>query len=119
MSKPRYRDSSRARRICIDHYGTRDALGVYMLCAAPKDERKPEGPKCGARIDPVRKPKGWQADHYPIKWTDGGEDKPENLRPICEACWPKVNGDDWTEISHGKRMSDKHNGDRQSKGWRW
>lgn len=117
MSK-RYRDSSRARRICIETWRHKDRQGWYMLCQAPIDAFKPNGPKCEARIDPVHKPKSWQADHYPIKWTDGGEDKPENLRPICEVCWPSVNADDWTEISHGKRMGDKHFGVKQSKGWR-
>lgn len=108
MSK-RYRDSSRARRICIDTYGHKDDLGVYMVC---------QGPKCGARIDPVRKPGSWQADHYPIKWTDGGEDKPENLRPLCEDCFQKINPEDWKTISHGKRMGDKHFGVKVKRGWR-
>lgn len=108
MTKPRQRSSVRARRVCFDTHRKQDAQGIYMLCAG-----------CGARIDPVRKPQSWQADHYPIKWTDGGEDSAENLRPICDVCWPKINGDDWKEISHGKRMGSRHFGlDEKRSRWR-
>lgn len=107
MSK-RHRDSVRARRVCFDAHRKQDAMGAYMVCA-----------ECGGRIDPVRKPKSWQADHYPIKWTDGGEDVPENLRPLCDVCFPVINADDWQDISHGKRVANKHFGlDRKGRGWR-
>lgn len=99
MSKPRRRDSVRARRVCFDTHRKHDDLGHFMLCAI-----------CGGRIDPVRKPSSWQADHWPIKWVHGGEDVPENLRPLCDVCFPKVNPEDWKEISHGKRMGAKHFG---------
>lgn len=55
----RYRNSTRARRVCWDTHRQHDAMGHFMACA---------GPGCGKRIDPVRsKPDDWQADHYPIK----------------------------------------------------
>lgn len=104
----RHRDSTRARRVCFDANRRHDAMGVHMLCAT-----------CGGRIDPVRKKNSWQADHYPIKWCDGGDDTPENLRPLCEICFEVVNPQDWKDISHGKRASNKHFGlGREGKGWR-
>ena len=104
----RHRDSTRARRVCFDAHRRQDAMGVYMLCGA-----------CGGRIDPVRKPKEWQADHYPIKWVDGGEDTTENLRPLCDVCFQKINPEDWKATSHGKRVGQRHFGlERKSAWWR-
>ncbi len=106
----RHRNSAQARRICWDANRKQDHLGHYMIC---------QGPDCGARIDPVRKgADAWQADHYPVKWTDGGEDVPDNLRPLCRDCFEKINPEDWKQISKGKRMGSKHFSMKDRRPWR-
>ena len=107
MSNPRRRDSVKARRICFDTHRQYDALGHFMICHV-----------CGGRIDAVRKPNDWTADHYPVRWSEGGEDTAENLHPLCVVCAEKKDPDDTREIAHGKRMGNKHFGLERRKPWR-
>lgn len=98
--------SEACRRMCLDTHLQQDKLGWFMTCHV-----------CGGRIDAVRKPKTWQADHWPKPVAVGGEDLPENLQPLCIVCATSKNAEDWRNIAHGRRASDKHFGVKQSKGW--
>lgn len=95
------------RRICMETHMQQDRLGHYMLCHV-----------CGGRIDPVKKPKSWQADHHPVPVANGGKDEADNLKPLCIVCATTKNADDWRNIAHSRRMSDKHFGVKERKGWR-
>jgi hypothetical protein len=103
----RNRNSTKCRAICITTHMVKDKQGHYMPCHV-----------CEARIDPVKKPGDWQADHYPIAWANDGPDTAENLWPICRLCFEKKNPEDTSFIAHGKRMGSRHFGVRESKGWR-
>jgi len=103
----RNRNSSKCRGICIATHMIKDAMGHFMPCHV-----------CGGRIDPVRKPSDWQADHHPIAWANDGPDTPENLWPICRVCFEEKNPDDTSFVAKGKRMGSKHFGVKEKKGWR-
>lgn len=105
----RRRNSAKCRRIVIEHHSFTNPAGRLVL-------------RChvgGEIIDVVKEPKRWEADHI-RRWSEGGEDTPENLRPLCSDCAAKKNPADTRDIAHGKRYGDKHLGVRVSKGWsRW
>lgn len=104
------RDSVRARRICFDTHKQRDEMGVFLRCY-----------RCDRRIDPVRQSKDWRADHHPKRWADGGEDTPDNLKPICIWCDSGSDGkaaQDTREVAKRKRISEKHFGIRRKTGFR-
>lgn len=95
------------RRICLDTHLKQDKLGWFMSCHC-----------CGGRIDAVRKPTSWQADHSPIPVANNGPDTADNLKPLCIVCATTKNADDWRNIAHGRRMADKHFGVKEQKRWR-
>ena len=102
------RNSKKSREICLStHSKTNKRGGIFMVCHC-----------CGGRIDAVRKPKTWQADHHPIPVANDGPDTPENIKPLCIVCATTKNADDWRNIAHGRRMADKHFGVKEKKGWR-
>lgn len=92
------RDSTRARRICFDAHKFTGPLGrPIMRCHL-----------CKGFIDPVRDK--WRADHI-RRYAEGGEDTPENLHPIHEACDVEFKApNDTREVAKGKRMGNKHFG---------
>jgi hypothetical protein len=104
------RDSVRARRICFDTHRQQDKMGVFLRCAL-----------CLRRIDPVRRSRDWRADHYPTRFADGGEDTPENLRPICIWCDSGTDGkaaQDTREVAKRKRISGRHFGLKPKRPWK-
>jgi hypothetical protein len=105
----RQRDSVKARRVCFERYSSRDKLGVFLVCAV-----------CHVRVDPVRKPGSWRADHYPIRWSQGGTDTADNLRVICLTCDAGPGGkaaEDTSQVAKAKRCFEKHVGIRRKKGF--
>jgi hypothetical protein len=103
------RDSVEARRVCFLTHKRQDSLGIFLVCH-----------RGGCRIDPVRKPGSWRADHYPIRWADGGTNAPENLWPICLICDCGTDGkaaQDTREVAKNKRCFEKHVGIRRKKGF--
>lgn len=95
------RDSTRARRICLATHIKRDAAGEFMICHC-----------CKTRFDPKRD--AWRADHWPIRWADGGKDEPGNLWPILERCDRETKArQDTREVAKGKRIVEKRYGVRR------
>ena len=106
MTRPR--DSTRARRICVDAHKWVGPLGRWFLTCH----------RCRSAIDLVRSPDGWRADHI-RRFAEGGEDTAKNLLPICLACDAGIGGkaaDDTSEVAKGKRVRDRHLGIRRRKG---
>lgn len=100
------RNSTRARRICFDAHKRQDAMGIHLICH-----------HCKGRIDVVRRPNDWRADHIK-RFAEGGEDTPENLWPICLNCDGGAGGKaakDTKEVAKGKRVRDKTFGIKKSK----
>ena len=96
MSK--YRDSTKARRICFDAHRFTGPLGrPVMKCHY-----------CDSLIDPIRDQ--WRADHI-RRHAEGGEDTAENLWPIHLTCDVQHKApNDTREVAKGKRASNKHFG---------
>lgn len=91
----RRRDSVKARRICFETHKWANEAGQWRLTCHLN----------GCVIEPIRT-ESWRADHI-RRWAEGGEDTPENLRPICTVCdvtekAPK----DTREVAKGKRVRD-------------
>ena len=99
--------SDACRRMCLDTHLQQDKLGWFLTCHV-----------CKGRIDAVRKPKSWEADHHPVPVANGGKDEPDNIAPLCIVCASVKNPQDWRSIAHGRRMADKHFGVKERKGWR-
>jgi hypothetical protein len=103
------RNSEKARRICVDTHAWVNLLGrLCMTCHV-----------CGTTIDLVHKKPKWRADHIK-RHAEGGKETPDNLWPICIDCDAGEGGkaaDDTKTVAHGKRMSDRHLGIKQSRGW--
>jgi hypothetical protein len=80
--------------------GTCEAMGlVYGL--AP-------GSRCHAPLA-----KGVEFDHYPIRASDGGPATLENCVAVCLTCHRvKTRTFDIPEAAKGKRVRDRHTGDR-------
>ena len=97
------RNSTRARRICVDTHKRQDAMGLYMICHV-----------CKSRLNLTPPTTEFHADHI-RRYAEGGEDTPENLWPICIPCHKPKSAKDTTEVAKGKRYSEKHYGIRQSK----
>lgn len=105
----KFRDSPRARRVCVDAHSYFNPAGRKVMdCHV-----------CKAVIDLVKdKPDTWRADHIK-RHAEGGEDTAENLWPICIDCDTGPDGkaaQDTRIVAHGKRMSDRHYGIKQ-RGW--
>jgi hypothetical protein len=91
----RRRDSVKARRICFEAHKWQNEAGQWRLTCHHK--------KCV--IDPIRRDR-WRADHI-RRWAEGGEDTPENLRPICVHCDVTEKAPhDTREVAKGKRVRD-------------
>lgn len=91
----RKRDSVRARRIVFDTHRWQDASGKWRLTCHLK----------GCIIDPIIRT-SWRADHI-RRFAEGGEDTPENLRPICTVCDQTEKAPhDTSEVAKGKRVRD-------------
>lgn len=91
----RHRDSVKARRIVYETQRWLNAAGQWRLTCHHK----------GCIIDPIRK-NAWRADHI-RRWAEGGEDTPENLRPICVNCDVTEKAPhDTSEVAKGKRVRD-------------
>jgi hypothetical protein len=97
------RNSSKARRICVDTHAWINPLGRKCLTCHV----------CGCVIDLVAtKPEHWRADHIE-RHAEGGRETAENLWPICIDCDSGTDGkaaDDTRAVAKGKRMADRHDG---------
>jgi hypothetical protein len=104
------RNSTRARRICVDTHAWFNLLGRKCLTCHV----------CGSTIDLVAtKPHEWRADHI-RRHAEGGEETAENLWPICIGCDTGSDGkaaDDTRAVAKGKRVADKADGVRVKKPW--
>jgi hypothetical protein len=91
----RRRDSVKARRIVFEHHKWANDAGQWRLTCHMN----------GCVIDPTRR-NSWRADHI-RRWAEGGEDTPENLRPICTTCDVTEKApNDTREVAKGKRIRD-------------
>ena len=105
MAADRHRNSTRARRICLETHRKVDAFGPYMLCRCGRELR----PDCGQIIHPA-KGETWRA-HHNIPWAEGGEDTPENLYPILTACDVETTApEDTARIAKNHRIRDRRDG---------
>lgn len=103
------RNSTKARRICIDTHAWFNLLGrKCMTCHV-----------CGGTIDLVAGKPEWRADHV-RRHAEGGLETAANIWPICVPCDTGPDGkaaDDTRAVAKGKRMGDKHFGARVKRGF--
>ena len=108
MTRPR--NSTKARRICFDtHRQTDEAGRAYMICQCGQGRR----PDCGQIIYPAKDE--WRADHGISRWSEGGEDTPENLFPVLAKCDRETKApEDARQIAKNKRIHNRHFGIKKS-----
>lgn len=92
------------RTNCFSHWRREDEQGVYLDCYL-----------CGGKIRPQRGEK-WEAEHV-VRRSVGGSDDPSNVRPAHKDCHAPKTKVDISENAKGKRVSAKHFGIVEKKGW--
>lgn len=105
MSAPR--NSTKARRICVDTHVWFNLLGRKCLTCHV----------CKGTIEIWCKPWAWRADHIK-RHAEGGQETAENLWPICTGCDAGKDGkaaEDTRTVAKGKRIADKADGVRRTK----
>lgn len=103
------RNSTKARRICVDTHAWFNLLGRKCLTCHV----------CSRTIELLKEPQGWRADHIK-RHAEGGGETAENLWPICLDCDTGTDGkaaDDTRAVAKGKRMADKHDGVKVKRPW--
>lgn len=101
------RDSTKARRICVETHAWHNLLGRKCLSCHV----------CGDVIDLHKDPTKWRADHI-RRHAEGGTETAENLWPICLDCDTGKDGkaaNDTKEVAKGKRVGEKHYGIKRPK----
>ena len=105
------RNSTKARRICVDTHAWFNNLGRKCLTCHV----------CKGTIDLVAtKPDQWRADHV-IRHAEGGKETASNLFPICITCDTGTEGkaaEDTRTVAKGKRNADRHFGITRGTGFR-
>lgn len=94
---------AKARRECFHAHKNEDAQGTFLICHL-----------CLGRINPAIDP--WIAEHA-VRHAVGGSDAPSNVLPAHEKCARAKDKVDISENAKGKRVSDKHFGITEKRGW--
>lgn len=95
---------AKARRACFDAHKRTDEHGhIYLECHL-----------CGGRINPAVE--AWIAEHA-VRHALTADDTPSNVRPAHARCAREKDKVDISENAKGKRVSDKHWGIDQKRGW--
>ncbi len=106
MRKPS--EQAKARRECFAKHKWNDEAGkIWLTCCF-----------CGGRIDPAREK--WEAAHQ-IRHSLTGDNSPDNVKPAHWKCHRDTVPDDTKAAAKDVRLSEKHFGIKQKKGWgnRW
>ncbi len=97
-------EQAKARRDCFAaHKWNDDAGKVWLTCCI-----------CNGRIDPAREK--WDAEHI-VRHVLTNDNSADNVKPCHPKCHKTKTATDVAENAKGKRVSDKHFGIRQKRGW--
>lgn len=95
------RNSTRARKICLDTHAICRGGKFFMVCHLCRNE-----------FDVSMST--WEAEHL-VPWALGGRDTPDNLAPVHWECHKPKTKNDVREIAKGKRVMSKRLGVKRSK----
>ena len=96
-------DQARAKRNCFNAHRYEYAGQTLLTCHLCKGVIKPSN-------------ESWIADHV-VRHSVGGSDDPSNVFPAHKACAAIKDAVDISENAKGKRVSDKHFGIVNKRGW--
>ena len=94
---------SKYRRDCFNAHKFEEDGETWLTCHL-----------CQGRIHPATEP--WIAEHS-VRRAVGGSDAPSNVLPAHQRCAREKDKVDISENAKGKRVSDKHFGIVEKRGW--